>query len=132
MELSAVREVEKQLEESGEPESNRDHAIFELCDCMIDLVSTLFGVCGREMRQSGRSHPQISRARQIAMYVAHTVLELSMKEVGRGFGKERTTVLHAVHLVEDMRDDPEIDELIGRTEHLATTLMRGRKAWSLR
>ena len=37
------------------------------------------------------------------MYVAHVVLSLNMTDIGRGFGRDRTTVLHACHLVEDSR-----------------------------
>jgi len=110
----------------------REEAIVELCDCVIDLTSAFYNVCGKELRQPGRSRFQVARIRQIAMYVAHTVLDMSMAEVGRGFGRDRTTVLHAVHLVEDLRDDAEFDAILARTEHIAKTVLRGRKVWSLR
>jgi chromosomal replication initiation ATPase DnaA len=104
----------------------------ELCDCVIDLASAFYGVCGKELRMPGRSRGNVARTRQIAMYIAHTVLDMSMAQVGRGFGRDRTTVLHAVHLIEDMRDDPTFDAILARSEHIAKTVMRGRKVWSLR
>jgi hypothetical protein len=110
----------------------RAEAVVELCDCVIDLTSALFGVCGREMREPGRTRLEVARVRQVAMYVAHTGLGLSMAEVGRGFGRDRTTVLHAVHLVEDLREDPESEALVARAEHLVRVAIRGRAVWSLR
>ena len=51
------------------------------------------------------------------MYVTHVTLGMSMPEVGRGFARDRTTVRHACHLIEDMRDDVDFDRAIadGRT-----------------
>jgi chromosomal replication initiation ATPase DnaA len=49
------------------------------------------------------------------MYLAHVVGGLSLTEVGTLFARDRTTVAHACGVVEDRRDDPELD---GRLEHL--------------
>ncbi len=43
------------------------------------------------------------------MYVAHVTLRLSMADIGRGFGRDRTTVVYACHLIEDLRDDDDFD-----------------------
>jgi Bacterial dnaA protein helix-turn-helix len=51
----------------------------------------------------------------VAMYLAHVVCRLSFTEVGTLFVRDRTTVAHACSVVEDRRDDPELD---GRLEHL--------------
>nr|WP_289852323.1 helix-turn-helix domain-containing protein [Mesorhizobium liriopis] len=93
---------------------------------MIDIAAALFSVSGRELRRGGRRSLPVARVRQIAMYVAHTVLGLSMKEVGRGFGRDRTTVLHACHLVEDMRDEEEFDRHVVLTERVAMAAFRDR------
>ncbi|HEV7417320.1 MAG TPA: helix-turn-helix domain-containing protein [Tianweitania sediminis] len=127
------RRVEAEEDIDGETDKQgREEAVVELCDCVLDLAAAFYGVSGRELRQTGRSRLEVERVRQIAMYVAHTVLDMSMAEVGRGFGRDRTTVLHAVHLIEDLRDDAEFDAVLARTEHIAKTVMRGRKVWSLR
>ncbi|RST83865.1 chromosomal replication initiator DnaA [Aquibium carbonis] len=96
-----------------------------VCDCMIDICSALFNVSGRELRASGRATTSVSRVRQIAMYVTHVIMGLSMSEVGRGFGRDRTTVLHACHLVEDMRDDADFDAIVAMTERVAGAALRG-------
>lgn len=86
------------------------------CDGVIDIAAALFGVPGRDLRSPSRSAVPVSRVRQIAMYVAHVTLRLSMREVGQGFGRDRTTVLHACHLVEDLREDEEFDRIVARVE----------------
>jgi chromosomal replication initiation ATPase DnaA len=98
----------------------------ELCECMIDIAAALYNVSGRDLRHTGRSSHSVARVRQIAMYVAHVVLGLSMNEVGRGFGRDRTTVLYACHLVEDMREDEEFDRIIAMTERIASAALRNR------
>ncbi|MBO6719131.1 MAG: chromosomal replication initiator DnaA [Rhizobiaceae bacterium] len=104
----------------------RDERVIEACDCVIDLAAAFFNLPSRELRRAGRSSGEISRVRQIGMYVSHVVLGLSMTEVGKGFGRDRTTVMHACHLVEDLRDDEDFDHIIARTEHIVAAAFRGR------
>ena len=96
------------------------------CECMTDIAAALFNVSGRELRDSARSSNAVSRVRQIAMYVAHVALGLTMNEVGRGFGRDRTTVLHACHLIEDMREDDEFDAIVAMVERVAGAALRTR------
>lgn len=98
----------------------------ELCECMIDIAAALFNGPSKELRQAGRTSLAVARVRQIAMYVTHVVLEVSMNEVGRGFGRDRTTVLHACHLIEDMRDDEDFDRIVAMTEEVARAALRQR------
>jgi len=58
---------------------------------------------------ASRCRLAVARARQLAMYLSHVVLGQSLTEVGRGFGRDRTTVSYACALIEDMRDDPAFD-----------------------
>jgi chromosomal replication initiation ATPase DnaA len=98
----------------------------ELCEAMLDIAAALFNVSGRELRKPGRTSLGVARVRQIAMYVAHCALGLTMSEVGRGFGRDRTTVLHACHLIEDMRDDEDFDRIVARVERVALAALRMR------
>lgn len=88
------------------------------CDGVIDIAAALFNVSGRELRSPGRSPQSVSRVRQIAMYVAHVTLGLSMRAVGNGFGRDRTTVLYACHQIEDLREDEEFDDIVTRVEQV--------------
>ena len=89
-----------------------------VCDGVIDIAAALFNVSGRELRHPGRSSLGIARVRQIAMYVTHVSLGLSMRDVGQGFGRDRTTVLHACHQIEDMRDEEEFDRIVAMAERV--------------
>ena len=103
-----------------------DERALELCEGMIDIAAALFNVSGKELREPGKSGLQIARVRQIAMYVAHVALRLRMRDIGRGFGRDRTTVVYACHLVEDMRDDDDFDRIVAMTERVALAAFSGR------
>ena len=104
----------------------RDEEVLEACECMLDIAAALFNVSGKELRRLGRTAQQVARVRQLAMYVAHVTLGLSMAEIGKGFGRDRTTVLHACHLIEDMRDDGDFDRIVAMTERVAKAALRGQ------
>lgn len=110
----------------GVSSSRRRERTIELCECMMDITAALFNVSSKEMRRSGRTSQEVARVRQIAMYVAHVVLHMSMREVGRGFGRDRTTVVHACHLIEDMREEPDFDQVVVMTERVAAAAFRDR------
>ena len=48
-----------------------------------------------------------------------STLQLNMTDIGRGFGRDRTTVVHACHLIEDLRDDDDFDRVVAVTERVA-------------
>lgn len=104
----------------------KEETAFELCECMTDIAAELFNVPSKEIRRPGRAALSVARVRQIAMYVTHVALGLSMAEVGRGFGRDRTTVQHACHVIEDLRDDAEFDAVIARIERIAGIALRSR------
>ena len=74
-----------------------------ICEAMIDLSAAYFNVSSRQLRQAGRCVQSISRVRQVAMYVSHTGLGLTMTDVGKGFCRDRTTVMHACKQVKKLR-----------------------------
>ena len=86
------------------------------CDGLIDILSAYFDVSGRAIRSPKRQALAIARIRQIGMYIANVVLGINMTTVGQGFGRNKSTVIHACHLIEDMRDDEEFDQIVSRLE----------------
>jgi hypothetical protein len=70
----------------------------------------------------------ISHVQQIAMYVCHVALQLTMTEIARGFGRDRTTVGYACAKVEDRRDDRAFDDLVGAVERVVNTVFAGKRA----
>jgi chromosomal replication initiation ATPase DnaA len=78
-------------------------------------VAAVFEVELHDLRAATRGSTRTAFARQVAMYLAHVVCGLSLTEVGTLFARDRTTAAHACSVVEDRRDDPDLD---GRLEHL--------------
>lgn len=64
-----------------------------------------------------------SHFRQIAMYVCHVTLQLSLSEIGQAFGRDRTTVAYSCRVIEDRRDDRSFDEFIASVERLALSVV---------
>ena len=104
---------------------DRDRSL-AICEAMIDIAAALFNVSSKELRRTGRTAQEVARVRQIAMYVAHVTLGIAQREVGRGFGRDRTTVLHACHLIEDLRDDAEFDRIVAVAERIALAAFGAR------
>lgn len=93
------------------------------------VVAAVFNVEIDDLRARTRRAPRVAFARQVAMYLAHVVCGLSLTEVGALFARDRTTVAHACGVVEDRRDDPELD---GSLEHLENAVASLLVALSLR
>lgn len=126
-ETASWREAEAAL--ARRPPSAPNERALELCEGLIDIAAALFNVSGRELRQGGRTSLGVARVRQIAMYVAHVALRLKMVDIGRGFGRDRTTVMHACHLVEDLRDDEDFDRVVAVTERVAIAALCKRETF---
>lgn len=86
-------------------------------------VAAVFGVEIGDLGAATRGSPRAAFARQVAMYLANVVCGLSLSEVGALFGRDRTTVAHACHVVEDGRDDPELDRRLDYLEGAVVSLI---------
>lgn len=93
-----------------------DERPFQACDHVLDILSAFFNISGRDLRSHSRCERAVARVRQIGMYVVHVTLGMTMSEVGRAFGRDRSTVAHACHLIEDMREDRDFDRIIHTVE----------------
>ena len=82
------------------------------CRFIETLVCGVLGASLSELRGANRGRASTAFARQIAMYLAHVHLGLSLSQVGRNFGRDRTTVSHACARVEDSRDDPNFERVL--------------------
>jgi chromosomal replication initiator protein len=87
-----VRHVLRRL---GEDQSRDTCSLSEI----VDAATQEFGVpraamLGRDRRRD------VSRARQVAMYLARELTEHNLTEIGRGIGgRDHTTVLHAINQI---------------------------------
>jgi Bacterial dnaA protein helix-turn-helix len=96
----------------------REEDTIAICDGIVDLLAIVFNVSSRQLRSSRRTAMPVARVRQIGMYIAHVTLGLKMAAVGAGFGRDKSTVLHSCHTIEDLRDDADFDLIVARMERL--------------
>ncbi|MFZ5733526.1 MAG: helix-turn-helix domain-containing protein [Pseudomonadota bacterium] len=89
------------------------HAI---CDRVAIVVAQDFAVDRASLFARTRSSPRDALARQTAMYLVHTVFAMSLGQVGRIYGRDRTTVAHACRRIEDARESQGFDERLRRLE----------------
>lgn len=106
-----------------EPDEGND----PLSRIMIEgAVAQVFAVDRGHLRGASRGKAPVASARQVAMYLAHVGLSLSLTEVGHLFARDRTTVAHACAVVEDRRDDPTFDRVLDCLERIVRHLLTPR------
>lgn len=93
-------------------------------DIALTLVAQVYGVELKDMCSAKRSAPRAAFARQIAMYLSHIVFKMTISQIGTAFGRDRSTACHAVHHVERMRDDAEIDRTLLQLEVMLRNVVR--------
>ena len=87
------------------------------CSTVETVVASSFRLPTAALRAPTRCFARVALARQVAMYLCHVLLGMTLSEVGRHFGRDRTTVSHACRVVEDRRDDPGFDTMLDRIEY---------------
>jgi Bacterial dnaA protein helix-turn-helix len=93
------------------------------CKRIIACVALDFGLDAMALVSPTRGAPQVAFARQMPMYLAHVGFALSFEAIGRTFGRDRTTVSHACHVVEDRRDDIWLDCRLATLELVCRSAM---------
>ncbi|WP_237154858.1 helix-turn-helix domain-containing protein [Oryzibacter oryziterrae] len=63
----------------------------------------------RSLRSRQRGQAHVAFARQVAIYVAHVYMGMTLTKAARLFGRDRTTAAYACRIVEDKRDDRRVD-----------------------
>lgn len=77
---------------------------------VTSLVSMVMDVPVQDIVARRRTTAAGARARQTAIYLAHVVLAWPLWKVAAAFGRDRSTASHAIHAIEDLRDDTVFDE----------------------
>lgn len=80
------------------------------------VASYALGVNSTEILEPARGSARAAFARQVAMYLCHVAFELSLSRVAQAFGRDRSTVAHACHTIEDRRDEESFDAWIDALE----------------
>ena len=87
-----------------------------LAELAASIAGYAVGVPQHNIVDDARGSSEIAFARQIAMYLCHVGFELSLARVAAAFGRDRSTVAHACHAIEDRRDEGQFDLWIGALE----------------
>jgi chromosomal replication initiation ATPase DnaA len=74
------------------------------------------GVSPEDILSQGRGSIAAAFARQVAMYLCHSGFQLSLTRVAVAFGRDRSTVSYACHLIEDRREEAQFDLWLGSLE----------------
>ncbi|HEV7433693.1 MAG TPA: helix-turn-helix domain-containing protein, partial [Pseudorhizobium sp.] len=99
-----------------------DREVCRLVRQMVAELILLFGdriLCRRDRRRMA------CHVRQISMYICHVALSMPQHDIGVAFGRDRTTVGHACHVVEDRRDDPVFDDFVSAAERMIAVVFGG-------
>lgn len=82
-------------------------------EVVMRAVAERYSLQPSQLKQKTNAH-EISRPRQVAMYLCKDLTGASLPEIGRHFGgKHHTTVLHSIRKVEELRQsDPDLNKLI--------------------
>lgn len=90
---------------------------------LVKCVSAVRDVPLYDLLDGQRGLAEVCEARQLAMYLVHVILSRPQHIVGRLFGRRRSTVYHACHVIEDLREGPSIEDEIERIERRFAEMM---------
>ena len=76
------------------------------------VIASVYEIDLAHLLAPTRGTATIALARQVALYLAHVGCGLSLTEVGRQLGRDRTTVSHAFEVLEERLEDESFDQMI--------------------
>ncbi|MEF2551779.1 helix-turn-helix domain-containing protein [Aurantimonas sp. A2-1-M11] len=92
------------------------------CRLAREIASAFLNVPVHDIDRPTRAIAPICEARHVSMYLAHVVFQVPLTAMAGEFGRDRTTVAHAVRRIEDRRDDANFDAVIERLERLSAAI----------
>lgn len=94
---------------------------------VLALVSRQRAVPVYLLLHRSRCRAPVAEARQLAMYLVHTLLGRTMTAVGLYFGRDRSTVAHACGRIEDRRDEGRFDAEVTALEDAVLARAEARR-----
>jgi len=95
-----------------------------VCRICAQITTEMVMLASHRIQMRRDRRRTLCHIRQIAMYVCHVALQIPLCEIAKAFGRDRTTVGHACHVVEDRRDDPAFDEFVAAVERTVNSVFR--------
>ena len=99
-----------------------------LCAIAARLAANHYEVALADIAARTRRSRRATRARHVAMYLAHVVFGVNLAAIGIVFGRSRRSAARACGLVEDARDDPAFDAALAGLEISARILLDYERA----
>lgn len=88
------------------------------------MAASAFELTSERLLRVDRGNARATRARQISIYLMHTVLSFPLIKIARIYKKDRTTIGHACRVIEDLRDNPAFDDRILELEETVQTVLK--------
>jgi Domain of unknown function (DUF4158)/Bacterial dnaA protein helix-turn-helix len=83
---------------------------------VIEIVGKFYGVGKADLLGADRTQ-HVAMVRHVAMYLARTYCRLSYPELGGVFGRDHSSVIHAVRMIESrIRNQPAFAKFLARLE----------------
>ncbi len=76
-------------------------AQIEKAEIIIAKVATFYGMANKDIRGKCRQR-ELVKARWIAMYFIRQQTDFTLKTIGDMFGRDHTTVIHALETIKDI------------------------------
>lgn len=83
---------------------------------IVAAVTLEFGTPYMDVKSKTRGSSDICFARQLSMYLMNVIYGISLSRIGRAFNRDRSTASHACNVIEDYREDPQLDDKVARLE----------------
>ena len=82
---------------------------------IVDATARAFEISSQALLARDR-HPEVAKARHVAMYLARVLTTHSLPEIGRMLGgRNHTTVLHAVNRIDsELQTDPDVHSVVDK------------------
>ncbi len=95
--------------------------LFQICEIQA-ATAAYFGITLADIKSTRRDR-KIARPRQLAMYLAKQLTPLSLPDIGIQFGRDHTTIMHAIRTIEgQLARDP---QMVQDKNNLMTLLKEG-------
>jgi Bacterial dnaA protein helix-turn-helix len=94
----------------------------QACDLAARLSAGHFELSQSALTGTSRGSRRVSRARHVAIYLAHVTLGLPLVLVASQFRRDRSSAAYACRLVEDLRERPAFDAALAALEIAANAI----------
>jgi hypothetical protein len=88
----------------------------QACGLAVRLSAGHFELSQAALTATSRGSRRVSRARHVAIYLAHVTLGLPLVLVASQFKRDRSSAAYACRLVEDLRERPAFDAALAALE----------------